>query len=62
MSVWYLGVAHAQMQNVPNSKSSLSFIVHTSAVYSGYVAVDWNKVKDDAIAKVDTVRTRRKNE
>ena len=31
------------------------FIAVQSAVYSGYVAVDWNKVKDDAVAKVDTV-------
>mmetsp|Transcript_25266 Transcript_25266/g.31132 ORF Transcript_25266/g.31132 Transcript_25266/m.31132 type:complete len:125 (+) Transcript_25266:80-454(+) len=32
----------------------LTFIAVQSAVYSGYVAVDWNKLKDDAIAKVDT--------
>ena len=33
----------------------LAFITVQSAVHSGYVAVDWNKVKDDAIATVDTV-------
>lgn len=25
------------------------------ASYSGYVAVDWQKVQDDAVAKIDTV-------
>eukprot|EP00553_Chaetoceros_curvisetus_P015993 CAMPEP_0204646070 /NCGR_PEP_ID=MMETSP0718-20130828/3982_1 /ASSEMBLY_ACC=CAM_ASM_000674 /TAXON_ID=230516 /ORGANISM="Chaetoceros curvisetus" /LENGTH=122 /DNA_ID=CAMNT_0051668209 /DNA_START=42 /DNA_END=410 /DNA_ORIENTATION=+ len=34
--------------------AGICFIAVQSAVYSGYVAVDWNKVKDDAIAKVDT--------
>ncbi len=37
--------------------AGLAFIAVQSAVYSGYVAVDWNKVKDDAVAKVDTVST-----
>lgn len=32
----------------------LGFIAVQSAAYSGYVDVNWNKVKDDAIAKVDT--------
>eukprot|EP00558_Chaetoceros_sp_UNC1202_P003407 CAMPEP_0197246522 /NCGR_PEP_ID=MMETSP1429-20130617/15050_1 /TAXON_ID=49237 /ORGANISM="Chaetoceros sp., Strain UNC1202" /LENGTH=125 /DNA_ID=CAMNT_0042707197 /DNA_START=68 /DNA_END=445 /DNA_ORIENTATION=+ len=32
----------------------LAFIAIQSAVYSGYVAVDWDKVKDDAVAKIDT--------
>lgn len=32
----------------------LMFISVQSAVYSGYVDVDWKKVQDDAIAKVDT--------
>ena len=35
--------------------AGLAFIAIQSAVYSGYVAVDWNKIKDDAVAKVDTV-------
>ena len=35
--------------------AGLAFIAVQSAVYSGYVTVDWNKVKDDAVAKVDTV-------
>lgn len=33
----------------------LAFITVQSAVYSGYISVDWDKVKDDAVAKVDTV-------
>ena len=33
------------------------FIAIQSAVYSGYVDVDWKKVQHDAVAKVDTVRT-----
>lgn len=32
----------------------LSFIAVQSAVYSGYVDVDWEKVQDDAIKKIDT--------
>ena len=32
------------------------FIAIQSAVYSGYVDVDWKKVQHDAVAKVDTVR------
>mmetsp|Transcript_19722 Transcript_19722/g.24878 ORF Transcript_19722/g.24878 Transcript_19722/m.24878 type:complete len:124 (-) Transcript_19722:398-769(-) len=34
--------------------AGMAFIAVQSAVYSGYVAVDWDKVKDDAVAKVDT--------
>jgi uncharacterized membrane protein (Fun14 family) len=33
----------------------LAFIAIQSAAYSGYVDVDWNKIQDDAISKVDTV-------
>mmetsp|Transcript_18540 Transcript_18540/g.26094 ORF Transcript_18540/g.26094 Transcript_18540/m.26094 type:complete len:127 (+) Transcript_18540:93-473(+) len=32
----------------------LAFIAIQSAVYSGYVEVNWNKVQKEAIAKVDT--------
>eukprot|EP00979_Chaetoceros_neogracilis_P018348 scaffold10575_cov275-Chaetoceros_neogracile.AAC.2 len=32
----------------------LGFIAIQSASYSGYVAVDWQKVQDDAVAKIDT--------
>merc|ERR1712087_675179 len=30
------------------------FIAIQGAVYSGYVNVDWNKVQDDAVKKIDT--------
>ena len=33
----------------------LAFIAVQSAAYTGYISVDWNKIKDDAVAKVDTV-------
>jgi len=32
----------------------VGFMIVQSAVYSGYVAVDWKKVKKDAVSKVDT--------
>lgn len=35
--------------------AGLAFIAIQSAVYTGYIAVDWQKVKEDAVAKVDTV-------
>ena len=35
--------------------AGMAFIAVQSAVYSGYVAVDWKKIQDDAVAKVDTV-------
>jgi uncharacterized membrane protein (Fun14 family) len=35
--------------------AGVAFMAVQSAVYSGYVAVDWNKIKDDAVAQVDTV-------
>ena len=38
--------------------AGLAFIAIQSAAYSGYIAVDWNKIKDDAVAKVDTVSCR----
>ena len=31
------------------------YFISSPAAYSGYVDVNWDKVKDDAIAKVDTV-------
>lgn len=34
--------------------AGITFIAVQSAAYSGYIDVNWNKVKDDAIAKVDT--------
>mmetsp|Transcript_3244 Transcript_3244/g.3602 ORF Transcript_3244/g.3602 Transcript_3244/m.3602 type:complete len:122 (-) Transcript_3244:375-740(-) len=34
--------------------AGLSFIVVQSAVYSGYVEVDWEKIQGDAIKKIDT--------
>jgi hypothetical protein len=30
--------------------------IYFAAASAGYVEVDWEKVKDDTIAKVDTVR------
>ena len=36
--------------------AGLSFIALQSAVYSGYVDVDWKKVQGDAVAKIDAVR------
>ncbi len=36
--------------------AGLSFIAIQSAVYSGYVDVDWKKVQGDAVAKIDAVR------
>ena len=35
--------------------AGLAFITVQSAVHLGYMSVDWNKVRDDAVAKVDTV-------
>ena len=35
--------------------AGMVFITVQSAAYSGYIAVDWNKIKDDAVTKVDAV-------
>lgn len=35
--------------------AGLTFIAIQSAVHTGYISVDWDKIKDDAVAKVDTV-------
>ena len=49
------GAAAKQIGKAVAVMAGLIFIVVQSAVYTGYVAVDWEKVKDDALAKVGTV-------
>mmetsp|Transcript_11044 Transcript_11044/g.15322 ORF Transcript_11044/g.15322 Transcript_11044/m.15322 type:complete len:156 (-) Transcript_11044:151-618(-) len=34
--------------------AGVAFIALQSAVYSGYIDVDWKKVQDDAVKKIDT--------
>jgi uncharacterized membrane protein (Fun14 family) len=35
----------------------IGFIAVQTAVSGGYIDVDWGKVKDDSLGKLDTVRT-----
>ena len=35
----------------------LGFMLVQGAAYSGYVDVDWSKIRDDSIKQVDTVRS-----
>ena len=50
------GVAAKKIGQGAALLAGLSFIAVQSAVYSGYVDVDWEKLQQDAVKKVDTVR------
>uniref|UniRef100_A0A7S2R2Q5 EF-hand domain-containing protein n=1 Tax=Eucampia antarctica TaxID=49252 RepID=A0A7S2R2Q5_9STRA len=48
------GVAAQKVGRAVAVLAGLSFIAIQSAVYSGYVDVDWKKIQDDAVKSVDT--------
>lgn len=37
----------------------VAFMATQGAVYGGYINVDWAKIKDSSVAKIDTVRSNR---
>ena len=49
------GIAAKKIGKAVAAAIGLGFIAIQGAVYTGYVDVDWAKVQDDVIKKVDTV-------
>jgi uncharacterized membrane protein (Fun14 family) len=50
------GVAAKKVGQFVAVALGLGFIALQSAVHSGYVQVDWDKVQRDAVSRVDMVR------
>lgn len=50
------GMAFRRVGRVVGVVIGVGFMGAQAAAASGYVDIDWNKVKDDAIKQIDTVR------
>jgi uncharacterized membrane protein (Fun14 family) len=51
------GVAAKTIGKMVAVALGLGFIAIQSAVHSGYVTVDWDKIQRHAVAQIDVVRT-----